>query len=104
VYSTTTFAGHLANRQNLPSRSILPDGWFNMRVLLIGTGIIGSIYGCALADNGQDVVHLVRSGRAASLCDGLAVDMFDRRKGRKRHLKLRNKAGKLGKKFTFPTH
>jgi ketopantoate reductase len=53
----------------------------------IGTGIIGSIYGWALAENGQDVVHLARSGRATSLCDVLAVDMFDRRKGRKRHFR-----------------
>jgi 2-dehydropantoate 2-reductase len=58
-----------------------------MRVLVIGTGIIGSIYGWALAESGQEVVHLVRSGRAASLRHGLAVDMFDRRKGRKRHFR-----------------
>jgi len=31
------------------------------------------------------VVHLVRSGRAAALRDGVAVDIFDRRKGRKRN-------------------
>jgi len=52
-----------------------------MRVLVIGTGIIGSIYGWALAESGQEVVHLVRSGRAATLRDGVTLDVFDRRKG-----------------------
>jgi 2-dehydropantoate 2-reductase len=56
-----------------------------MRVLVIGAGIIGSIYGWALAESGRHVVHLVRSGRAAALRDGLAMDVFDRRKGRKRN-------------------
>lgn len=54
-----------------------------MRVLVIGAGIIGSIYGWALAESGHHVVHLVRSGRATTLRDGLALDVFDRRKGRK---------------------
>ena len=56
-----------------------------MRVLVIGAGIIGSIYGWALRDSGDDVVHLVRCGRAAALRDGLTVNMLDLRKGRKRH-------------------
>ena len=56
-----------------------------MRVLVIGAGIIGSIYGWALSDSGLDVVHLVRRGKAAALRDGLMVDMLDLRKGRKRH-------------------
>jgi 2-dehydropantoate 2-reductase len=55
-----------------------------MRVLVIGAGIIGSIYGWALAESGNRVVHLVRPGRAAALRDGLPLDMFDRRKGHKR--------------------
>jgi 2-dehydropantoate 2-reductase len=55
-----------------------------MHVLVVGAGIVGIIYGWALADGGHQVVHLVRSGRAAALCNGLAVDLFDRRKGRKR--------------------
>ena len=56
-----------------------------MRVLVVGAGIIGSIYGWALAESGHPVVHLVRSGRAASLGDGVKLDVFDRRKGHKRH-------------------
>lgn len=55
-----------------------------MRVLVVGAGIIGTIYGWALAESGHHVVHLVRCGRAADLRYGLAIDLFDRRKGRKR--------------------
>src|SRR5271165_2485178 len=55
-----------------------------MRVLVIGTGIIGSIYGWALAENGHSVVHVVRPGRAAALKDGLAIDILDLRKGHRR--------------------
>jgi ketopantoate reductase len=56
-----------------------------MRVLVIGTGIIGSIYGWALAESKHQVAHLVRFGRAASLRNGMALDVFDRRKGHKRN-------------------
>jgi ketopantoate reductase len=58
-----------------------------MRVLVIGAGIIGSIYGWALAESGHHVVHLVRSGRAAAFRDGLPLDVFDRRKGHKRNFR-----------------
>ncbi len=54
-----------------------------MRVLIIGAGIVGSIYGWALAQNGHNVVHLVRSGRASGLSEGLMVDITDRRKAHK---------------------
>jgi len=54
-----------------------------MRVLVIGAGIIGSIYGWALAESGHSVVHLVRPGRAAALRDGLALDVLDLRKRHK---------------------
>jgi 2-dehydropantoate 2-reductase len=58
-----------------------------MRVLVIGAGIIGSIYGWALAESGHRVVHLVRSGRAAAFRDGLPLDVFDGRKGHKRNFR-----------------
>ena len=58
-----------------------------MRVLVIGAGIIGSIYGWALAESGHEVFHLVRSGRATSLRDGITVDVFDLRKGHNRNFR-----------------
>ena len=58
-----------------------------MRVLVVGAGIIGSIYGWAVAQSGHDVVHLVRSGKAAALRQGLMLDMFDLRKGHKRNIR-----------------
>jgi len=58
-----------------------------MHVLVTGAGIIGSIYGWALAEAGHHVVHLVRSGRAAAFRDGLPLDVFDRRKGHKRNFR-----------------
>jgi 2-dehydropantoate 2-reductase len=58
-----------------------------MHVLVVGAGIIGSIYGWALAESGHYVVHLVRSGRASALRDGIPLDMFDRRKGHKRNFR-----------------
>ena len=58
-----------------------------MHVLVVGAGIIGSIYGWALSEGGHHVVHLVRSGRADAFRDGLPLDVFDRRKGHKRNFR-----------------
>ena len=58
-----------------------------MRVLVIGAGIIGSIYGWALAESGHHVVHLVRSGRACAMRDGLPLEIFDLRRGHKRNFR-----------------
>jgi len=54
-----------------------------MRILIVGAGIIGSIYGWALSAAGHEVVHLVREGRSARYPDGIPVDILDRRKGRR---------------------
>jgi ketopantoate reductase len=56
-----------------------------MRVLAVGAGIIGSLYGWALTEGRHQVAHLVRSGTAAALRDDVSFDMFDRRKGHKRN-------------------
>ncbi len=58
-----------------------------MHVLVVGAGIVGTIYGWALAESGHRVVHLVRSRRAAALGNGLAIDLFDKRKARKRNFR-----------------
>jgi 2-dehydropantoate 2-reductase len=52
-----------------------------MRILVVGTGVIGTIYGWALSGGGNDVVHLVRPGRATEGAAGIAVDILDHRKG-----------------------
>lgn len=58
-----------------------------MHVLVVGAGIIGSIYGWALTESGHKVVHLIRSGRADGLRDGMAMDVFDCRKRHKQNFR-----------------
>lgn len=55
-----------------------------MKILIIGAGIIGSIYGWALSEAGNDVVHLVRPGRASQFAKGMKFDILDKRKGHKK--------------------
>jgi 2-dehydropantoate 2-reductase len=55
-----------------------------MKLLVVGAGIIGDIYGWALAEAGHAVTHLVRPGKSAQFANGLKIDMYDTRKGRKR--------------------
>lgn len=53
----------------------------DMKILIVGAGIIGSIFGWATAKTGNDVTHLLRLGRSASFSNGLTMDIFDRRPG-----------------------
>jgi 2-dehydropantoate 2-reductase len=53
-----------------------------MRILVVGAGVVGTIYGWVLSGAGHDVTHLVRPGRSARLAHGVVMDMLDRRKGR----------------------
>jgi ketopantoate reductase len=55
-----------------------------MKTLIVGAGVIGTIYGWALSEAGVDVTHLVRPGRADSSRDGVTLDVLDERKD---HLK-----------------
>ena len=52
-----------------------------MKILIIGAGIVGSIYGWALSEAGHEVQHLVRQGRAEKLSQGIPLDILDKRKG-----------------------
>jgi 2-dehydropantoate 2-reductase len=52
-----------------------------MNIVIIGAGIVGSIYGWALSEAGHHVQHLVRAGRAAPLAEGMLMDILDKRKG-----------------------
>jgi 2-dehydropantoate 2-reductase len=60
-----------------------------VKILVTGAGIIGTIYGWALAQGGLSVTHLVRPGKAARFGGGAAVDVYDRRKWFKRHYRGR---------------
>jgi 2-dehydropantoate 2-reductase len=52
-----------------------------MKTLIVGAGIIGTVYGWALSEAGIDVTHFVRPGRKQLLQDGVALDVLDERKG-----------------------
>lgn len=56
-----------------------------MKVLIVGAGIIGTIYGWAYAEAGHEVIHLVRAGKATKFTNGFDIDMYDVRKGHKRN-------------------
>lgn len=52
-----------------------------MKILIIGAGIIGSIYGWALSRAGYDVTHFIRLGKSQLLTKGISIDVLDNRKG-----------------------
>ena len=56
-----------------------------MKTLIVGTGIIGIIYGWALSQAGVDVTHFVRKGRKAQFEDGVKLDLLDERKGHSKY-------------------
>ena len=51
-----------------------------MKILIVGCGVIGTIYGWALAQAGQDVTHFVRPKKATTLKkQGIQLDIYDLR-------------------------
>jgi 2-dehydropantoate 2-reductase len=52
-----------------------------MKTLIVGSGIIGVIYGWALSQSGVDVTHFVRKGKKRSVQGGVNLDILDERKG-----------------------
>jgi len=46
---------------------------------MFGTGVIGTVYGCALAKAGVDVTHYVRPGKNQPLEEGVSVRLLDGR-------------------------
>lgn len=56
-----------------------------MKTLIIGTGIIGTIYGWALHKAGVDVTHLVRTPKPDLTTNGATIDILDERKGYKKY-------------------
>jgi len=60
-----------------------------MKTLIVGTGIIGVIYGWALAQAGMDVTHFVRQGRREQCKTGVNLDVLDERKGHPKYNRTR---------------
>jgi ketopantoate reductase len=56
-----------------------------MKILVVGTGVIGTIYGWALYEAGIDVTHLVRTLKPDILQKGVNIDILDERKGFKKY-------------------
>jgi ketopantoate reductase len=56
-----------------------------MKILIVGAGIIGTIYGYAFSEAGVDVTHFVRPGKSAGFRDGVRLDLLDERKGHKKY-------------------
>jgi len=52
-----------------------------MKIMVVGAGIIGSIYGWALSEAGYDTTHFARRGKARQLADGIEIDILDSREG-----------------------
>lgn len=59
-----------------------------MKILIIGTGVIGTIYGWALSDAGHDITHFVRSEKLNNFNNGILIDIADTRKGKKKRYKV----------------
>jgi 2-dehydropantoate 2-reductase len=60
-----------------------------MKTLVVGTGIIGVLYGWALAQSGVDVTHFVRKGKKDLFKDWVDLDLLDERKGHPKYNKTK---------------
>jgi len=52
-----------------------------MKTLIVGSGVIGVIYGWALTEAGVAVTHYVRAGKKEQYLQGVNLDILDERKG-----------------------
>jgi hypothetical protein len=50
-----------------------------MRICVIGSGVIGTIYGSLLAQTDQEVSHYVRPGAISTLEGGVEINLLDAR-------------------------
>ncbi|MFN8254934.1 MAG: 2-dehydropantoate 2-reductase N-terminal domain-containing protein [Bacteroidales bacterium] len=56
-----------------------------MNILIVGTGVIGTIYGWALKEAGVNVTHLVKTSKPELSGQGAKIDILDERKGFKKY-------------------
>ncbi|MCC7359260.1 MAG: ketopantoate reductase family protein [Anaerolineales bacterium] len=52
-----------------------------MKTLIVGSGVIGVLYGWALHQAGVEVAHFVRVGQSDRFPNGVTLDLLDERKG-----------------------
>src|SRR5262245_24003530 len=52
-----------------------------MKILIVGTGVIGVNYGWALSEAGNEVTHFVRPGKGDRPGGTIHLDVIDDRKG-----------------------
>lgn len=62
-----------------------------MKILIIGSGIIGTIYGWALSEAGLDVTHYIRPGKNSTMNHTAPIDILDERKGFEKYNKTEYK-------------
>jgi 2-dehydropantoate 2-reductase len=53
-----------------------------MKILIIGAGVIGTIYGHALYESGNDVTHYVRPGKKKLFANGIRIRLLDGRESK----------------------
>ena len=68
-------------RQNGAKIAVLIGVITFMKILIVGTGIIGTIYGWALKNAGHEVFHFVRKGKSGEKNKTFKIDILDERKG-----------------------
>ncbi|GAA0742768.1 ketopantoate reductase family protein [Clostridium oceanicum] len=57
-----------------------------MKILIIGTGVIGSVYGWQLFESGNDITHFVRKGKKEIIeKQGISIRCLDKRRGQEDH-------------------
>lgn len=65
-----------------------------MKILIVGAGVIGTVYGWILSEAGNDITHFVRKGKSIKLKSGVEIDILDSRKNHK---------GKFIRKYSIKT-
>jgi 2-dehydropantoate 2-reductase len=55
-----------------------------MNILVVGAGIIGTIYGWVLSEGQDSVTHFVRPGKSGPIASGIPLDILDKRRGHPR--------------------
>lgn len=54
-----------------------------MKILVVGAGVIGTVYGWILSEAGNDITHFVRKGKSIIVESGVEIDILDSRKNHK---------------------